>query len=138
MPYDYTKKAQGRRQYDASIKFDIRFKEFKALGDFGGQLSALSHVEVNGVDWVLTTATEKSYRSQLRKEAARDAFQKAKDYCEVLGCTNVTPVELNEGQGFSRAAASAWNAQRMQQMASQQQAQNALGTYTDGCNPFPS
>ncbi len=63
------------RQYDGSITFDIRFKEFKALGAFGEKLTALPHVEVNSVSWILTPATEKSYRSRLRKEAAQDALE---------------------------------------------------------------
>ena len=85
------------RQYTASISFDIRFRDFKALGSFGTKLSSLSHVEVQNIDWRLTDATEKSFKAQLRKEAAKDAMQKARDYCEVLGCTNVRPVELREG-----------------------------------------
>ena len=129
VPYDYLRKTQRPREYSASVKFDIRFKEFKALGDFGGKLSALSHVEVTGIDWILTAQTEKSYRSLLRKEAARDALQKARDYCEVLGCSNIRPVGLEEGQGFTRAIASTMqNSNTMQQQApSYQQAQCAPG-----------
>ena len=85
------------RQYDASIQFDVRFKEFKALGSFGGRLSALSHVEVNSIKWILTPATEKSFKSQLRKDAALDALDKARDYAKVLGYSNVRPVDLQEG-----------------------------------------
>lgn len=97
VPYNAQKEIYEARQFNASISFDIRFKEFKALGGFGARLSALPHVEVPNIDWILTEATEKSYRSQLRKEAARDALQKARDYCEVMNCTNVRPVELEEG-----------------------------------------
>lgn len=85
------------REYTATIKFDIRFKEFKSMGAFGSRLTALEHVEVQSISWILTDATEKSHRSEMRKLAAQDALQKAQDYCEVLGCTNIRPVELNEG-----------------------------------------
>lgn len=105
VPWHNGKGTTPRRQYNARINFDIRFKDFKALGGFGSRLSALAHVEIPSIQWVLTAATEKSYRSRLRKEAARDALEKAHDYCEVLGCTNIRPVELEEGQGFARAAA---------------------------------
>lgn len=85
------------RIYNASVNFDIRFRDFVALGSFGTKLSSLIHVEVQNINWILTEATLKSFKSQLRKEATQDAIQKAKDYCEVLGCTNVRPVELQEG-----------------------------------------
>ncbi|KAL6399548.1 hypothetical protein AUP68_18097 [Ilyonectria robusta] len=87
---------QKPRQYDARIGFDIRLKEFKAVGSFGTKLSDLPHVEVNNILWILTPTTEKSYGAQLRKEEARDARQKALDYCEVLGCTNLRPVVLSD------------------------------------------
>lgn len=87
-----------RRQYNASIKIDIRFKRFEALGDFGTKLSALEHVEVNGIVWLLTRATEQSHHSQLRTEAAADAVQKAEDYCKALNCTRLRASELRELQ----------------------------------------
>ena len=105
VPYDKDGETRPRR-YNASINFDIRFKLFKALGDFGAKLSTLEHVEVNDIDWRLTVPTQKSYRSQLRKEAARDALQKATEYCEVMGCTNFRAVELQEGQSMTHAASS--------------------------------
>ncbi|KAF2216018.1 hypothetical protein CERZMDRAFT_34928 [Cercospora zeae-maydis SCOH1-5] len=85
------------RVYNASVNFDIRFRDFVALGSFGTKLSSLPHVEVQNINWILTDATLKSFKSQLRKEAAQDAIQKAKDYCDVLGCTSLRPVELQEG-----------------------------------------
>lgn len=99
MPYmpPNSKAPQKAREYNARITFDIRFKKFKELGAFGTKLSALPHVEVSHIDWILTTATQKSYQSQLRKSATRDALEKARDYCEVLGCSNLRPVGLHEG-----------------------------------------
>ena len=38
------------RRYRASITFDIRFKEFKALGSFGTKISSMPHVEVSNID----------------------------------------------------------------------------------------
>jgi uncharacterized protein YggE len=85
------------RQYTARVVFDIRFRDFKALGSFGTHVSGLAHVEVRNIDWILTEATEKSFRAQLRQEAAKDALQKAQDYCAALGGVNIRPVELSEG-----------------------------------------
>ncbi|KAK4626598.1 hypothetical protein CLAFUW4_04923 [Fulvia fulva] len=89
------------RQYDASVTFDIRFKEFKALGRFGTKVSSLNHVEVQNISWILTAETEKSFQSKLRRDAAKDAMDKARDYCEVLQCTNLRPIELEEGRSHT-------------------------------------
>jgi uncharacterized protein YggE len=118
VPYHNHDKPAPSRIYDCSVNFDIRFKEFKALGSFGEKLSALSHVEVRNIQWALAPGTEKTFHSRLRKEAAQDALQKARDYCEVLGCTNLRPVDLSEG-GMAPTFGNARMAQ-MQQMQVQQ------------------
>ncbi|KXT10574.1 hypothetical protein AC579_9174 [Pseudocercospora musae] len=82
------------RQYKSSITFDIRFKEFKALGAFGTRISSVSNVEVKDIEWVLTEETQALHRSRLRKIAARDAMEIAKDYCDALGCGSPRPVNL--------------------------------------------
>lgn len=84
------------RRYRASVTFDIRFKEFKALGSFGTKISSMPHVEVSNIDWILTDVTEKAYRSRLRREAAQDALEKVQDYCHILGCQNIRATELEE------------------------------------------
>jgi hypothetical protein len=132
LPYDYTKKAHMARQYNARIKFDIRFKEFKALGDFGNKLSSLEHTEVTHIDWILTAATEKSFRSQLRKAAARDALQKAHDYCEVLDCTSIRAVKVEETKACHRVGAAVVNPQMTQGGVSYQQMQVAPGHNPQG------
>ncbi|EME46137.1 hypothetical protein DOTSEDRAFT_78518 [Dothistroma septosporum NZE10] len=97
IPYDNDGNEKPR-QYKASVTFDIRFKEFKALGRFGTKVSSLNHVEVKNISWILTTDTEKSFQSKLRRDAAKDAMDKARDYCDVLQCTNLRPIELQEGR----------------------------------------
>jgi uncharacterized protein YggE len=129
-PWDYKAQIHKARQYTAKVTFDIRFKKFKELGEFGSRLSALEHTEVTNIDWILTAATEKSYRSQLRKAAAADALQKAQDYCEVLGCTNVRPVKLEETRGAHRV--SAMNPRAMNVSNQQMQMQVAPGHMPQG------
>lgn len=92
------------RRYNGKITFDIRFSDFKALGSFGTKISSIEHVEVSDISWRLTEATEAKYRNQLRKDAAKDALAKARDYCEVLGCIKLRPVELHEHQTHSASA----------------------------------
>ena len=88
--------APKSKQHNVRIDFDIRFKDFKALGSSGTKISALPHVEIQGLSWILTAATAASYNSRLRKEAARDALLKAQDFCEVLGCHHIRPIDLTE------------------------------------------
>lgn len=110
---DVANKPPPARQYTSTITFDIRFRDFRVLGSFGSNISALPHVEVQAITWHLTPETEASYRSRLRKDAARDALVKARDYAGVLGYGSVRPVELSEGGagamfgevGMARAAA---------------------------------
>ena len=133
VPYDDNSNPLAR-QYDASIQFDIRFKEFKALGAFGARLSALSHVEVRSIRWILTDATEKSYRARLRKEAALDALEKARDYCEVLDCSNVRPLELEEVRYFSGAASYGRNTTRYAQSPGSMRMQSASRSARESAN----
>ncbi|KAI5360145.1 hypothetical protein Slin14017_G097060 [Septoria linicola] len=88
------------RHYKGSIDFDIRFKEFKALGSFGARISSVPHVEVQDIQWIITEETRARYRPKLRQAAAKDAMARAQDYCGVLGCTNLRPVELDEENGY--------------------------------------
>lgn len=94
------------RQYNVAISFDISFRDFQALRSFGIKLSSISHVEVQNISWILTDATMKSFKTELRIQAAQDAMQKAWDYRDVLACNaNVRPVELQEGDARSTMSA---------------------------------
>lgn len=94
------------RQYNVAISFDISFRDFQALRSFGTKLSSISHVEVQNISWILTDATMKSFKTELRIQAAQDAMQKAWDYRDVLACNaNVRPVELQEGDARSTMSA---------------------------------
>ena len=130
VPFHDVKDPPPARVYDARINFDIRFRRFTAMGDFGAKLSALEHVEVHDIHWILTAATEKSYRAQLRKQAAQDALQKARDYCEVLSCDKLRPVELLEGSPVSHVASAYGNSAQqdyqMQLMLLEQQNKKRL------------
>ena len=85
---------------------------------------------MKSISWILTPATEKSYHSQLRKEAAQDALAKARDYCEVLGCKDLRPVELIEG-GVTASNQGSLFGQHVQHQHMQSQApQGSMGRAT--------
>ena len=98
----------GYWTYTARTTFDIRFRDFDALGPFATKLAALQHVKIHSVEWTLTQATRRQYDSELRKQAAADALQRAKDYAEALGVPNVKPIEISEGQIYNESGFSAY------------------------------
>lgn len=145
VPHNYGVYTPQPRQYTARITFDIRFQKFRELGAFGTKLSALPHAEVSHIDWILTASTRKAYQSQLRKAATRHALEKARDYCDVLSCGNLRPVELSEGTmatagggGGGLFGSSAFGRTAQQAQVSYQQQQSAPGAMgrpqTDGAN----
>lgn len=88
---------EAPRRYKATMQFSARFQNFTRLGSFNRTLSELPNVQISQINWVLTEATKKSFHSQLRKIAARDALLKASEYADALGYKNVKPVELRAG-----------------------------------------
>ncbi|KAK4980876.1 hypothetical protein LTR66_002910 [Elasticomyces elasticus] len=96
VPYDSNGRNQTRR-YTARADFEISFRDFKVLSYYPTELAKIPHVQVNGVQWILTDATKRSLQSELRKMAARDALVRARDYAEALGLGNVRLLELSEG-----------------------------------------
>ncbi|KAJ9623868.1 hypothetical protein H2203_005313 [Taxawa tesnikishii (nom. ined.)] len=99
-PTDEKGNPSGDKTYTTSLDFEVRVRNFDALGPLATKLSGLPHVKIDNVRWVLTEATQAAHRRQLRKMAAADALQRARDYAETLGLAIVKPVELvGEGMG---------------------------------------
>ena len=94
--HDFRSSSMKTMQYETSITFDVRFKDFSTLGYFNKTISALPLVEVRGVAWDWTPATTKSINSTLRKEAAQDALSKATEFCQALGCSRLRPTSLHD------------------------------------------
>lgn len=95
------------RQYTSKLTFDIRFQHFAALGAFGTRVAALPCAEISAIDWILTAPTRERHESALRRAATADALAKARDYCDVLCCGDLRPVELTEGDVTTSSGA--WN-----------------------------
>ncbi|KAL9106733.1 MAG: hypothetical protein Q9227_008303 [Pyrenula ochraceoflavens] len=148
IPYSSDIRHERARKYTATVKFDIRFKDFSAMGPFAKKVAGLPCVSISGIDWLLTPGTRRAFQSRLRKEAAADALAKARDYCEVLcavpaplprgfnwiregeGEVRIRPLELtegivdNHGMGVNRMM----NARGPQEMQMQMQMQQAPGS----------
>jgi uncharacterized protein YggE len=92
--------------YEARAKFNIKFHDFSALNKLATEFSAMDHIKILSIDWRLTDATLHSIRGGARKNAARDAIQKAVDYAEAfVGADKdkVRPVTVKEDQYYSQS-----------------------------------
>ncbi|CAG7923146.1 unnamed protein product [Penicillium olsonii] len=76
------------------------FRDFTKMSKVVGMVVGYSNVDINSIDWQLTGATKKTLSSESRKEAIRDAVQKANDYSEVIG-RKVAAVEIQDGGNSS-------------------------------------
>lgn len=86
----------AERIYSAVTAFDIRVRDFDKLGPFATRLSTFQHLKIKTIEWTLTEPTKKTFESELRIMAAKDAQQRARDYAQALGLTTVRPIELDE------------------------------------------
>ncbi|OQD96135.1 hypothetical protein PENSOL_c017G11987 [Penicillium solitum] len=88
------------QEYRGNLSFAAVFRDFTKMSEVAGKLVAYSDVDINSIDWELTAATKKALSSESRKEAIRDAVQKANDYTEVIG-RKVAAVEIRDGGNSS-------------------------------------
>jgi len=98
------------KTHRTNLDFELHVRDFDALGELAATLGDMEHVKIESVNWVLTKATIAAHKSELRKLAAADAMQHAKDYAETFSMAVVKPIELVEdgagdggGQFFSQA-----------------------------------
>lgn len=87
------------RIYTTTVPFRIQVQDFDALSGLISKLStSIPHVYVKNIRWTLTESTQKAFESELRRLAAVDAAERAKDYAGALGMSAVKPVHLNEDE----------------------------------------
>lgn len=97
MPHDKNNKPLPK-VYQASMSLKIVFRDINKLSQVVGQLVSYSNVEINSIDWSLSEDTQKALCSQVRREAVRDAVDKANDYAREVG-REVYAVEIMDGGG---------------------------------------
>jgi len=95
-PTDTHGVASKEKTHRANLDFSVRVRDTAILGPLAAQLGVMDHVKIDHVAWILTRPTIEAHRSELRKMAAADAAQRARDYAEALGMGIVKPVELVE------------------------------------------
>lgn len=70
--------------YSARADLYIDFADFNLLYTLATQFSTAENVRIQHVTWHLTEATLASVERNARKEAAKNALQRARDYAEVF------------------------------------------------------
>jgi uncharacterized protein YggE len=82
------------KSYVAKADMYVVFADFSALDSLATQFNAMDKVRVQGVQWSLSDASLAASRASSRKEAAKDALQRARDYAEALA--GLEPAEAVE------------------------------------------
>ncbi|KAJ5624956.1 hypothetical protein N7510_001265 [Penicillium lagena] len=99
-----TNEERGRqREHRADMNIQVVFRDFTKMSEVVSSLAWRPNVEISGINWRLTEDTEKALGSESRKEAIRDAINKARDYAEVAG-VEVVPVDIQEKATHSMIA----------------------------------
>lgn len=97
-PRDRDGNYSGDRVYHAQLRFEATFRDFKKLASVTGRLAAYPTVSISNIDWQLTDETQRTLSAQTRKDAMKDAIEKAADLAGVVG-RGVEPVEVSDS-GF--------------------------------------
>ncbi|KAF9732106.1 hypothetical protein PMIN03_000685 [Paraphaeosphaeria minitans] len=96
-PTTFSKSSSQKSAY-ASADLIIEFRDFALLARLATTIGAMENVKIKSLEWILTPATRATVEAQARKEAARHAIRKARDYAEVFG-------GLSEEEAVSRVRA---------------------------------
>ncbi|KAL1602508.1 hypothetical protein SLS60_005924 [Paraconiothyrium brasiliense] len=81
----FSSKSSYKISFSASANLSIEFRDFALLARLATQIGSMENVKIKSLEWILTPSTQATVQGQARKEAARHAIRKAKDYAEVFG-----------------------------------------------------
>ncbi|KAK5046604.1 hypothetical protein LTR84_007365 [Exophiala bonariae] len=96
--YDDDHNKTGKRLYSATCSLDVRFRDFKGLGDAVVKWASEPHVSLQGIEWLLTEESQTALEEQAKLVALRHAISRAQGYADVIGRRTVTPVKIEDTQ----------------------------------------
>lgn len=96
--YDDDHNKTGKRLYSATCSLDVRFRDFKGLGDAVVQWASEPYVSLQGIEWILTEESQAALEEQAKLEALRHAIKRAQGYADVIGRRTVTLVKIEDTQ----------------------------------------
>lgn len=94
----FSSKSSAVKTAYASADLIIEFRDFMLLARLATTIGGMENVNITSLEWTLTPATRANMEAQARKEAAKHAIRKARDYAEVFG-------GLSEEEAVSRVQA---------------------------------
>ena len=82
--------------HHAQLGLQVKFSDFRRLGEWVGRISTVDGVTLSGIDWALTAAHRQSLTQEARRRAVENAVAKATVYATSLGLSSVRPVALSD------------------------------------------
>jgi uncharacterized protein len=80
--------------YQASIGFEVKFKDFATLNDWVEDVALRDGASVTSISWDLTEATRTAVTAEVRSRSVKDAVTKATVFAQSIGLGSVTAVAL--------------------------------------------
>ncbi len=101
---EFTKMGRGERvrAYHGHVRITAELTDFTALGELITRLADLDLTQVTGPFWALRRTSP--VHREARKQAVREAVQRAREYADALGTTLAALVEIAD-TGAEQAAA---------------------------------
>ncbi len=81
-------------RYAAAASLRVKFRDFKALAQFGGEIGGRSGVTLEGVEWTLTEATKARVEAEVLAGAVKRARERALVMAKAGGAGDVVAVEI--------------------------------------------
>ncbi|KAF2443531.1 hypothetical protein P171DRAFT_432771 [Karstenula rhodostoma CBS 690.94] len=81
----FSKSSSYQHTFSASADLIIEFRDFALLARLATTIGSMENVKIKCLEWVLTPSTRATVEAKARKDAARHAIRKARDYAEGFG-----------------------------------------------------
>ncbi|KAA0022490.1 SIMPL domain-containing protein [Antrihabitans cavernicola] len=90
--------------YSSAVTVEVKFSDLSAVGSFVEQLGEVDGVNINRLEWALTSKSRDGYTQHVRDLAVRDAVAKATTYARSLGLGTVSPLAIADPGLLGRGA----------------------------------
>ncbi|MHA0285634.1 SIMPL domain-containing protein [Mycobacterium sp. C3-094] len=93
--------------YHASASLQVRFRDFAALSSWvGDHVTSIEGFEVDTINWSLTAKANAKMARRVRRQAVRDAVDRAQLYADAVGLGAVTAIAIADVGMLSAGGAS--------------------------------
>jgi uncharacterized protein YggE len=81
-------------EFHSAVFVDAEFDDFEALSEWIDVVAVRDGIAVDGIDWSLSSETDRELRTEARRGAVADAVAKAHEYAGALGLGTVTALSI--------------------------------------------